>query len=97
MDQAYDYYDAVVNNDINRAKGIKKAYAYKTETFIKRIVFTYLCYIGLSMDDFCNLSISMLISEIQKRTKVSEKDHVHCGSFMSGKRKISARDISGSY
>lgn len=25
MDQAYDYYDAVVNNDINRAERIKKA------------------------------------------------------------------------
>jgi len=24
LDQAYDYYDAVVNNDINRADGIKK-------------------------------------------------------------------------
>jgi hypothetical protein len=24
LDQAYDYYDAMVNNDINRADGIKK-------------------------------------------------------------------------
>ena len=36
LDQAYDYYDAVVNNDINRADGIKK----KSEK-VKRLMRSY--------------------------------------------------------